>query len=244
MNRNENLKIVGFFGQSGAGKTTIIRNVRGPINGQRIAPYTGIIRYLFGKNNTNGKKTYINPDEILHKYKGDLETMKPKEKAAKIDEIYEKYIKSQMQLLNDFSTEVFLATQDKHYSPTVLMTDRSPIDFYAITVCGMKYLQSELKRKPNDHCKYLIDLCKKTAEINTKNFFKAVFVTYPWKDQGINKLKDGIRDQYLTDFYTGANWYKIIKEVDLEGVQLFDISGDITDLLKRAKVVEEGLIEV
>jgi len=48
----------------------------------------------------------------------------------------------------------------------------------------------------------------------------------------------------LTDFYTGDNWYNVIKEVDIEGVQVFDISGDITDLLKRAKVVEEGLIEV
>lgn len=244
MNRNENLKIVGFFGQSGAGKTTIIRNVRGPIKGQRIAPCTGIIRYLFSKNNSGGKKTYINPDEILEKYKNDLDTLKVKERNAKIDEIYEKYIKSQMQLLNDFSTEVFLSTQEDHSNPTVLLTDRSPIDFYAITVCGMKYLQAELKKTPNDHCKFLINLCKETAEKNTKNFFKSIFITYPWKDQGINKLKDGIRDQYLTEFYTGENWYNIIKEVDIEGVKLFDINGEITDLLKRAEVVEEGLLEV
>lgn len=237
MNRNENLKIVGFFGQSGAGKTTIIRNVRGPINGQRIAPCTGIIRFLFNKN----PKTYLSPTDLLNKYHKELEIMKPKERNAKIDEIYEKYIRSQMQLLNDFSTEVYLQTTDRQYKPAILLTDRSPIDFYAITVGGMKYLQSELKRKPNDHCNFLINLCKTTAETNTKNFYNSIFVTYPWKDQGINKLKDGIRDQYLTEYYTGENWYNIMKEVDIEGVKVYDIDGDITDLLKRAKVVEDCL---
>lgn len=238
MNRNENLKIIGFFGQSGAGKTTIIRNVRGPINGQRISPCTGIIRYLFNKN------VYLNPVDLLQKYDKDLSELKGNERNSKIDEIYEKYIKSQMQLLNDFSTEVFLSTQHKLHKPTILLTDRSPIDFYAITVGGMNYLKSELGKVPNDHCQFLINLCKQTAETNTKNFYNAIFVTYPWKDQGINKLKDGVRDQYLTEFYTGDNWYQIIKDVDIEGVKLFDINGDITDLIKRAKVVEDCLIGV
>jgi len=238
MNRNKNLKIIGFFGQSGAGKTTIIRNVKGPINGHRISPSTGIIRYLFNKN------TYLNPVDLLHKYDKDINTLKGNELNSKIDEIYEKYIRSQMQLLNDFSTEVFLSTQDNQNQPSALLTDRSPIDFYALTVGGMKFLQSELGRVPNEQCKTLINLCKKTAETNTKNFYDAIFVTYPWKDQGINKLKDGIRDQYLTEFYTGENWYQIIKDVDIEGVRLFDIEGDITDLLKRAKVVEDCLAGV
>jgi hypothetical protein len=235
MNRNKNLKIIGFFGQSGAGKTTIIRNVRGPINGHRISPSTGIIRYLFNKN------TYVNPVGLLQTYRDVIEGATPDELNTKIDEIYEKYIKSQMQLLNDFSTEVFLSTQDTHTTPVMLLTDRSPIDFYAITVGGMKYLQSQLNKEPNDHCKFLIGLCKETAEVNTKNFYNAIFVTHPWKTQGINRLKDGIRDQYLTEFYTGDNWYKIMEDVDIGDVKLYNIEGDIVDLLKRAKVVEECL---
>lgn len=235
MNKNTKLKIVGFFGQSGAGKTTIIRNVRGPINGHRISPSTGIIRYLFNKN------SYLNPVDLLQNYRSDLETANPKELNAKIDEIYEKYIRSQMQLLNDFSTEVFLSTQDNQLSPSILLTDRSPIDFYAITVGGMNYLQSELNKVPNDHCTFLISVCKKIAETNTKNFYNSIFVTYPWNDQGINNLKDGIRDQYLTEFYTGDNWYNIINDVDIGDVKLFAIDGNITDLIKRANVVEDCL---
>lgn len=236
MNRNPKLKIMGFFGQSGAGKTTIIRNVRGPINGYRISHCTGIIRLLFNRN------VYLNPVDLLQKHKQDMLILKGNELDSKIDEIYEAYIKSQLQLLNDFSTEVFMSTQDQLHEPTILLTDRSPIDFYGITIGGVKYLKMQLHKEPNEHCQFLISLCKKTAETNTKNFYNAIFVTHPWKDQWTHNLKDGIRDQYLTEFYTGEDWYNIIKEVDIEPVKLFDINSDITDLLKRAKVVEQHLI--
>jgi hypothetical protein len=245
MNKNPNLTIVGFFGQSGAGKTTVIRNVDQIINGKRITPYTGIIRYLFNKNNTGIKKTYFSPQDLLRKYGKELEPLKLKERAAKIDEIYEKYIRSQMQLLNDFSTEVFVATQEKYHAPITMLVDRSPIDFYLITICGMKYLQDELKKKPNDHCKRLIELCKQTAEINTKNFFNAVFIVHPWKSGDINTdLNDGVRDQYLSDYYTGDNWYKPFKTLDIGSTQTFEIEGNITDLALRAKKVSNYLREV
>jgi len=123
MNRNPNLKIVGLFGQSGAGKTTVIRNVPTPINGYRVAPCTGIIRLLFTINNTQHHKTYYSPMEILRMYERDLNTLKDKELQSMIDTIYEKYLRSQIKLLNDFTSEVLLLTQDKYNKPAILMTD-------------------------------------------------------------------------------------------------------------------------
>ena len=241
MNKNPNLKIVGFFGQSGAGKTTIIRNVRTPINGQRIAQNTGIIRYLFQKNSNS----YTNPVELLRKYSKELEEMKPTEKRAKIDEIYEKYVRSQLQLLNDFSTEVFLATQYTYTTPTILLIDRSPVDFYALTICGLNYLKDKLGRPFNDQCKMFVEFTRKTAEINTQNFFDAITITNPWKASDINKeLNDGVRDQYLTEFYTEKNWYGNLDDIDTTSVKLFSIDGSVTDLNRRAEIVETQLVEV
>lgn len=240
MGRNKNLKVVGFFGQSGAGKTTIIRNVRSPINGNVITQNTGIIRYLFQKNDY-----YLNPVELLKKNLPLLADMKKNEKNAKIDEIYEKYIRSQLQLLNDFSTEVYIATQEEYYQPTVMLIDRSPIDFYALTVCGIEYLRKELGRPLNDHCKKFIELTRKTAEVNSKNFFDAIIVTQPWKETNINKeLADGVRDQYLTDFYIGDNWYGRIKDIQLTNSKVFSIESSITDLSRRAEIVEAHLMGV
>lgn len=237
MNRNKNLKIVGFFGQSGAGKTTIIRNVRGPINGQRISPCTGIIRYLFNKNK------YLNPADLYQTYEYNAVNLQSEQIKASIDEMYEKYIKSQLQLLNDFSTEVFLYTQTEQFTPAKLLTDRTPLDFYALTLGGVKYLESKVGIKHNAKCEKLISICKSTAEENTKNFYESIFITYPWKDQGINKLKDGVRDQYLTEFYTGDNWYNILDNVDIGDVKVYSIDGEITNLYKRAKVVEDCLLK-
>lgn len=245
MNKNKNLTIVGFFGQSGAGKTTIIRNVDSEINGKRVTQCTGIIRYLFNKNNTGVKKTYLSPQDLLRKYNKEVETLTANERASKIDEIYEKYIRSQMQLLNDFSTEVFLATQEVTTSPVIMLVDRSPIDFYMITICGVAYLQNELKQLPNDHCTRLIEICKKTAEVNTRNFFDSIFIIYPWKVDDINtSLNDGVRDQYLSEYYTGDNWYKPFNTLDIGTTKTFELEGDITDLMKRAKKVSMYLHEV
>lgn len=240
MNKNPNLKLIGFFGQSGAGKTTIIRNVKASNNGYTVIPSTGIIRYLFGKN----PRSYSSPTDILNRYGRDLDELKPQEKSAKIDEMYEKYIRSQMQLLNDFSTEVFNQFRDTYYDKTIILFDRSPIDFYAITACGVNYLKSILNKELNPLCKKLLDICKKTAETNTQNLFDAICVTYPWKKSELSSLNDGVRDHYLGEFYVGDNWYNVIKSVNIGTVKTFPIEGDITDLIQRSKVVDSFISKI
>lgn len=234
MSKNSNLKLIGFFGQSGAGKTTIIRNVNQSINGYNIVQSTGIIRYLFGKN----PRSYSSPTDILNKYGRDLDDLKLPERNAKIDEMYEKYIRSQMQLLNDFSSEVFNQFRDTYTDRTVILFDRSPVDFYAITKCGVNYLHSILNKELNPLCEKLLELCKQTAETNTKNLFDAICVTYPWKKSELSTLNDGVRDHYLSEFYVGDNWYNIINTINIGDVDTFSINSDITDLLHRAKVVD------
>lgn len=241
MIKSDKVKIVGFFGQSGAGKTTIIRNVKGPINGNLVMQNTGIIRYLFQRNDG-----YTSPVELLNKYdsffKGDASQ---KEKNSKIDEIYEKYIRSQFQLLNDFSTEVYIGAREENYTKnSFLLIDRSPLDFYTLTVCGVNYLKEKLGKKHNSTCQHLIDLVRKTAEDNTRNFFDAIVVTKPWKSTNSKEFKDGVRDQYLHSAYTDENWYNKADDINLDGIPTFTIKEEITDLFKRAEVVELCLQEV
>ena len=238
--KSDKVKIVGFFGQSGAGKTTIIRNVKGPINGNLVMQNTGIIRYLFQRNDS-----YTSPVELLQKYKDDLANMKPNEKSAKIDEIYEKYIRSQFQLLNDFSTEVYLGARPENYTQNnFLLIDRSPIDFYTLTVCGVNYLKEKLGKKHNANCQKLIELVRKTAETNTRNFFDIIAVTKPWKSEGGREFKDGVRDQYLGEHYAGDNWYSTLDDINLDGIPQFTIDEKVTDLFRRAEIVELCLQEV
>jgi len=232
-NRNENLKIVGFFGQSGAGKTTIIRNVDKKVNGQIVLQNTGIIRYLFKKNNN-----YKNPVDIISK-KDSI----PPEKINEL--VYEKYIRSQMQLLNDWSTEMFLSTLEHYLTPSILLLDRSPVDFYVITLGGLKVLTKEFGVELNSDNQHLLEINRKIAEDNTNNFFDAVFITKPWNNGNINTLCDGVRDQYLAEEYTGENWYSHYKDVNLiHEVKSFVIGEDVTDLQKRAKFVSAKLTEV
>ena len=241
MIKNNNVKVVGFFGQSGAGKTTIIRNLTS-LNGRIVKANTGITRSL----RANKPNTYFEPNDLLNKYGKDLDTLKPNEKKAKIDEIYEKYIRGQMQLLNDYSTEVFQDTREKFMVPSTIVYDRSPLDFYTVTICGIAYLKSVLEKELNAMCNHLLVLCKKTAELNSINMFDAIFITYPWVQPSVEKasLIDGVRDHYLSDFYTGNNWYGIINKVNINPVKLFTLDSDITDLMKRASIVNKKLTEI
>ena len=240
MQKNPNLQIVGFFGQSGAGKTTIIRNITPKVNGKMVLQNTGIIRYLFQKNDY-----YTNPIELYKKNEPLISEMKPNEKAAKIDETYEKYIRSQFQLLNDFSTEVFLSYREKCVNKSILLVDRSPLDFYALTVSGLEFLKSKLNRKLNTQCKLLLDLLKKTAELNTKNFFDAIIITKPWQEIAkVDELEDGVRDQYLSEWYVGDNWYNTMDDISIDGVKQFVIGENIKNLKSRAELVELYISEI
>ena len=239
-NRNINLKIIGFFGQSGAGKTTTIRNVKRMVNNQVVLHNTGIIRYLFRKNSTS----YLNPKQIVREHFDKVQELDEKQKALKIDELYEKYIRSQLQLLNDWSTEVYLATKESYSTPSILLVDRSPIDFYALTVCGMNYLQEKFEKPISYMAEYYVKLVKNVATDNTNNFLNGIFVVKPWKTSNINNLKDGIRDQYLEDYYIDENWYSRYDEVELKDVATFYVEQDIIDLQERADLVFEKLSEV
>lgn len=238
--KSNKVKVIGFFGQSGAGKTTIIRNVKGPINGYLVRQNTGIIRYLFQRNDS-----YTSPVELLKKYEPDMISMKSAEKSAKIDEIYEKYIRSQFQLLNDFSTEVYYGTRDDKCSKnSFLLIDRSPIDFYTLTVCGVAYLNDKLGKVHNANCQKLIELVRKTAEANTRNFFDGIMITKPWKTESSREFNDGIRDQYLDEHYADDNWYNKANDINLEGIPQYTIHEKVTDLFKRAEIVELYLQEI
>jgi len=242
-NRNKNLKIAGFFGQSGSGKTTIIRNTAKKINSHVIFQNTGIIRYLF-KKNSHIKGYYVSPRQLIDDNAKILEELEGEKRDAKIDEIYESYIRSQFRLLNDWSTEVYLTTTEEYSTPCILLVDRSPIDFYALTICGMRLLRETYKKRLNDLCSWLMYLIRQTAEDNTNNFFNAIFVTKPWKTSDINKLKDGIRDQYLEDHYVGKKWYNKYKDVDLRDTETFYINESVIKLEERAELVNEKLKEI
>jgi len=239
-NRNKNLKIVGFFGQSGSGKTTIIRNVDKRINNQSIIQNTGLIRYLFNKN------SYTDPLNIIAENKQEIYRIEsPEERNEKIFSVYDKYIRSQMQLLNDWSTEVYLLTLEEYPEPSILLFDRSPIDFYAITVCGIKTIIEEFGKKLSPMNEHFMKLNRQIAEDNTNNFFNAIFVTKPWESSNINTLRDGIRDQYLSDKYTGDIWYKQYDNIKLiKDIKTFIIGEDVIDLGERYKIVNEKLTEI
>lgn len=230
--------VVGFFGQSGAGKTTIIKNLPNIIAGMPLVSYTGIIRYLF-RINMNNKK-YTNPTKILSENQDDLNHMNKSDKINKVHEIYEKYIRSQLQLLNDYSSEVFNATREIRIVPALLVFDRSPVDFYALSICGIKYLQDNLDNIPlNQQCLNLLNITKMTSEKNANFLFNLIISTPPWQETNINSLNDGVRDQYLSNYYIGDNWYSKSLDINFTKTKLVNLSSEITNLDRRINSVVE-----
>ena len=181
-----------------------------------------IIRKLFKLNSTS----YTNPDSLLNEYKASG--------SLNIGEVYEKYLRSQLQLLNDFSTEVFILKND-YRKPSYLLFDRSPMDFYILTKCGIDYIKNALPiNELNDICQKLLILIKENAEYNTELLFNKIIVTPPWNvDENNNSLKDGIRDQYLSKFYSGENWYNRDKFINLQNCIVYNIDKESTSIEDR-----------
>jgi ABC-type dipeptide/oligopeptide/nickel transport system ATPase component len=234
-------KIIGFFGQSGSGKTTVIRSLPTIIDKLPTLQYTGIIRSLF----QNNPDRYTNPEKLLLENKEELDKLPKKDKNAKIQEIYEKYTRSQLQLLNDYSTEVFNVVREPQIVPSIVLFDRSPVDFYVLTLCGLEYLKNKLDNtKINNVCEYYLNIIKKTAEHNSNFLFDNIITIHPW-NENTEQMLDGVRDQYLTDFYTGDNWYENFKEIKLNKVSVYNINkenltidsrvGEIVKILKNDK---------
>lgn len=235
--KDTNLKIVGFFGQSGAGKTTIIKSVAEKSGGRKVIRNTGVIRYLFSKN----PNAYKSPQDFIAQRDSIMAEANP---GSQIATMQERYIKSQLQLMNDFSTEVFNSARADYSVPSVMLFDRCPLDFHALTECGMNHLISVFGGKVNRNHAYFLEREKETAVYNTKHFFDAIFVVKPWADGSINGLSDGVRDQYLNPFYTGNNWYSKLEGIDVGPTKIFFIDENITSLEARARFVESKLKEI
>lgn len=220
-------KIIGFFGQSGAGKTTVIKNFPSRVGGKFVLQDTNVIRSLFQRAPTK----YTNPEALLSLYKDNINS-------ETIQEIYEKYIRSQFQLLNDFSTEVFemIRDRDKRGFDSVIFYDRTPVDFYVLTVCGLNYLKSHINKDLDSFNKHLLSLIKKTAEHNTDFLFDGIVITHPWNETK-EKLVDGVRDQYLSNFYTGDSWYGKFDEVSRKKSKVYTIPSEVKTLDERVKLV-------
>lgn len=238
--KNTNTKIVGFFGQSGSGKTTIIKGLPSMVSGTPIIQETGTIRKLFSKNPTS----YRNPTEFINQKDQIMNEGNP---GSMIAQMYEKYIRSQFQLLNDFSTEVFLVARDQAATKNMVMFDRCPLDFYALTECGMSHLMTEFGGKLNKTHNLFMSLAKKTAIENTIKFFDAIFVVKPWEapnKSNINVFNDGVRDQYLNTHYVGDNWYGRLDGLDLGRTKVFYVDESYISIDSRVKLVTEKLKEI
>lgn len=232
--RDKNTKIVGFFGQSGAGKTTVIRSLPSNIGGSYVIQNTNVIRNLFVKN----PNTYRNPQEFISQKDEINNSENP---GNLISQMYEKYIRSQAQLMHDFSTEVFNVVKEPQLVKSIMVFDRCPLDFSVLTECGVEQLQSVFGGKLNKTHKLHMDLCKQAAITNTINFFDYIFVTKPWGNTG--QLKDGVRDQYLNEFYINDNWYGKIDGLKLGNTKVYLIDQNIKTIDERVKFVKDKLIE-
>ena len=238
MKKRNNVKLVCLFGESGSGKTTTIRNTKEYINGFKVVPNTGIIRFLFDKN-----AYYASPVSLINKLWNHTAEMTPIEKQNRIDEIYEKYVKSQFQLLNDWSTEMLETFRAQYAEKTAIVFDRSPMDFYVLTICGLEYLKEILQSDYNDTCKRYIEMIKKVTAYNTETFIDAIIITEPWTDKNTNIMNDGIRDHYLNPAYRGSNWYDKFQNIDIS-IKTYNINSSVTSLMQRASMVNDFLSEV
>lgn len=231
--------VAGFFGQSGAGKTTIIKNLPPTIGEYEVSPNTGVIRYLFqvySKRYTNPKKILMENDEALNSLGGH-------DRLLKINEIYEKFIRSQLQLLNDYSTEVYTEVNKVLTADTIMLFDRSPVDFYTLSMCGVAYLKNRLGgAELNSACTHLLELTRKTAEKNANLLFDMIIITPPWHSANINSLEDGIRDQYLSEFYVNENWYSKVKDINFTKVKLVELSSANLNVDERTDLVIKILV--
>lgn len=220
-----NIKSIGMFGQSGAGKTTILRHVSTKIGEYEIVPCIGIVRYLYQKNDR-----YLSPQNVITKFYHPTPNQ--------MTELVEEYVRSQFQLMNDYSTEMYLLRKEYLSKPTksILVFDKSPIDFYANIVCGLSAIRKEFDVEINNDTNKLISLAKTTAEKNSKTLMDAVIITHPWSstDEGISK--DGLRDHYMSDEFTGDNWYGIVDTLNLS-TDTFAIGKSSQTLESRVKEV-------
>jgi ABC-type oligopeptide transport system ATPase subunit len=232
--KDENLTVVGFFGQSGAGKSTIIKSIPSNIGGKGIIKKTDVIRGLFSKN----PQSYRNPQEFISQKDEIFGKANP---GSLISEMYTKYIRSQFQLMNDFSTEVFDAVRQDYSSKSIMLFDRCPMDFQVLTECGLDKLHDEFGGKYNSTHNLFRDLVKKTSITNTKNFFDIIFVVKPWVNENINILNDGVRDQYLSNHFTGDNWYNKLDGIDFGNTKVYYVDEALNTIESRVNFIANTL---
>jgi hypothetical protein len=222
--KRNDLKVVGLFGQSGSGKTTAIKAAAGLSNGWNLLPYTGTIRHLFIKN-----ASYVEPHKLIEKAPEILAQNSPE----KIDAIYEDYARSQRQLLCDFDSEVFKECfQGKTVGRTVLLVDRSPFDFYVLTLCGLDDLKATYKKDFGPAVLDIVKSIKTIAERDSENFFDAIIVSHAWTDDH-SRTVDGVRDYYLSEFYTGTPWYSRLDDVEFRKTKKYNLNKELNSIDSR-----------
>ena len=233
MFHGKKVKVVGFYGQSGAGKTTIIRNVPDEINEVAVTKNTGILKYLYGKNNY-----YVHPNDCVDSYYQETKNSPDANKTDIANSIIEKYIRSSFQLLNDFSTEIYMLNKEfTDTSAGVILVDSSPIDYYAMLMCGVRMLKDEFGVNELSYdMNHLIELAKKTALTTTENFFDYVVITRPWQERGAKVMNTRIRDQYMGDYFIGRNWYEKIED--------FEFKSTKTVTLRESEILTKRIVEL
>ena len=233
-------KMIGLFGQSGAGKTSIIKNLPDEFNKIPLVKNIGIIRKLF----QNNPDKYSNPEGLLKEFK---QQIKDYEVTFIFQEIAFKYIKSQLNLLNDFSAECYSNYRELRTIPSIILFDRSPVDFYILTLCGLEFImdnlniKGDLKANLNNQNLTFLDFIRDTSIHNTNLMFDTIITVLPWSDS-MNELQDGVRDQYLASKYTGDNWYYKANNIVFNNTKQFCIPEHITALDARSNYAINAVI--
>lgn len=220
-------KLVGFFGQSGCGKTTLINSFDGRFfNNHQIKVVPNVIRTLLKRN------TYYFPNHIIEMI----------DNGEDISDSIFKYLDSQYRLQKDSYDYVnkYVESSDDN---TIIITDRSPIDYMAITKGSIEYFS---KKGYVFNTNSDTDLCMKVRKYdgvvqetnNLLSSYNSVVVVYPHNDN--IDLSDGVRDLFLGDEWTGDNWYEKCDVVDYSKYKHIRE----TDLDQRKLILEQYFDEI
>lgn len=194
MNDKNNI-IVGMFGQSGSGKTSIITNLRPDIFDRKLVIMPNMIRKTFESDDLNIPIIAPNKakDEI-NRYKNHIDFDFIEMSMIK------SYIASQITLILRYFSNVKNAINE--YDNTILVSDRSPLDFYAYTCCAINWI-SDGKYTINEfNGMGLVQIIETTIE----ELYDLVIYVKPHNGE-VDSVDMDARNIGLYKEFTGKNWY-------------------------------------